>query len=211
MKKMLRIVLLLTMVFLLLSETGDSVFAADKLTEGEYTYTIKNGEARILRCDSDDAKITTPATLGGLSVTSIASYAFQYCENLTMLTISEGVTSLEKETFSDCIKLEKILFPASLTEIIYDDLNVDCPALKYIYMNADNQMFSASNGILYNKDKTKLLWYPCGKTETTFEIPKNLSQKQKELLMEFDKETGGSYKRSKTFFEKLKDFLDIDK
>ncbi len=42
------------------------------------------------------------------------------------------------------------------------------------------------------------------------EIPKNLSQKQKELLMEFDKETGGSYKRSKTFFEKLKDFLDIE-
>lgn len=43
------------------------------------------------------------------------------------------------------------------------------------------------------------------------EIPKNLSQKQKELLMEFDKEGGGSYKRSKTFFEKLKDFLDIEK
>lgn len=40
------------------------------------------------------------------------------------------------------------------------------------------------------------------------EIPKNLSQRQKDLLIQFDQETGGSYKRSKTFFEKLKDFLD---
>lgn len=40
------------------------------------------------------------------------------------------------------------------------------------------------------------------------EIPKNLSQKQKELLIQFDQESGGSYKRSKSFFEKLKDFLD---
>lgn len=40
------------------------------------------------------------------------------------------------------------------------------------------------------------------------EIPKNLSQRQKELLRQFDQEDGGSYKRSKNFFEKLKDFLE---
>ena len=41
------------------------------------------------------------------------------------------------------------------------------------------------------------------------EVPKNLNQKQKDLLIAFDKEVGGgSYKKSKTFFEKLKDALD---
>jgi molecular chaperone DnaJ len=43
------------------------------------------------------------------------------------------------------------------------------------------------------------------------EIPRNLTKKQRELLEEFEELSGdGNYKEKKSFFDKLKEKLDID-
>ncbi len=39
------------------------------------------------------------------------------------------------------------------------------------------------------------------------EIPKNLTERQKELLREFESTGGGSYERGKNFSEKIKDII----
>ena len=47
--------------------------------------------------------------------------------------------------------------------------------------------------------------------QVTVEIPRNLTKKQRELLEEFEELSGdGNYKEKKSFFEKLKEKLDID-
>ncbi|MGN0467340.1 MAG: leucine-rich repeat domain-containing protein [Acutalibacteraceae bacterium] len=40
----------------------------------------------------------------------------------------------------------------------------NCPVLESINVNEDNPYFTSVDGVLYNKDKTELLFYPNGKT-----------------------------------------------
>ena len=73
------------------------------------------------------------------TVTSIGERAFGDCSGLTSVTIPNSVTSIGSSAFSSC---------SSLTEI-----NVD----------AANPKYSSESGILYSKDKTKLITCPRGK------------------------------------------------
>ena len=44
-------------------------------------------------------------------------------------------------------------------------------------MSDKNSKFSSSNGVLYNKNKIKLIQYPVGKTDASFAIPKTVTAK----------------------------------
>ncbi len=74
------------------------------------------------------------------NMTSIESYAFEDCRNLTRIELPEGVTSIGDGAFRGC---------SSLTEIMADKNNP-------VYMSID--------GILYNKNQKKLICCPEGKT-----------------------------------------------
>ena len=47
----------------------------------------------------------------------------------------------------------------------------DCDSLTSINVEKNNKYFSSQDGILFNKDKSKLLCYPCGKKEELYIIP----------------------------------------
>jgi len=51
------------------------------------------------------------------SVTSIGSYAFEFCTSLTSITIPDSVTSIGKTAFSSCKSLTDITIPNSVTSI----------------------------------------------------------------------------------------------
>ena len=53
----------------------------------------------------------------GESVTSIGEWAFDYCENLTSVTLPESVTSIGKCAFVSCKSLTSITIPSSVTSI----------------------------------------------------------------------------------------------
>lgn len=52
---------------------------------------------------------------------------------------------------------------------------LQCDNLQNIIVDSSNESFSSEDGILYNKDKSKLLLYPSGKTNTTYNIPNTVS------------------------------------
>ena len=87
----------------------------------------------------------------GYNVTSIGSYAFYGCDNLTNITISNSVTSIGEGVFSGCKSLKSI--------------NVDANSVKYC----------SKNGILYNIDETEIVIFPQGKTDTNFTIPDSVT------------------------------------
>ena len=106
------------------------------------------------------------------SVTSIGIYAFMNCTNLANITIPSSVTSIEFGAFFHCVSLENIIIPSSVTKI--DLAFYDCASLTDINVNASNEAYASVNGVLYNKDKTKLLCYPAGKT-ASFAIPSSVT------------------------------------
>ena len=58
------------------------------------------------------ASITIPD-----GVTKISNYAFQYCYSLASITIPDSVTSINSATFSNCYSLASITIPDSVTSI----------------------------------------------------------------------------------------------
>jgi hypothetical protein len=73
-------------------------------------------------------------------VTTIGEDAFHNCESLKSVTIGIGVTKIDKNAFNGCVKLT--------------DISV----------NMNNPYYSSEDGVLFNKDKTKLVLFPYGKT-----------------------------------------------
>ena len=61
-----------------------------------------------------DAKDTITSVVIEPGVTSVGSFAFYYCRNMTQATLPEGVTIIERYAFYDCDKLTQITLPDTL-------------------------------------------------------------------------------------------------
>ena len=108
------------------------------------------------------------------SVTSIGGSAFYYCKSLTSITIPDSVTSIGDSAFYYCKSLTSITIPDSVTSIGKCAF-CDCTSLAAINVSSDNQYYTSVDGILFNKDQTKLIQYPYGKTATVYTIPDSVT------------------------------------
>ena len=108
-------------------------------------FCIKDNELVNMRPTYAIGEITIPD-----SVTSISDYAFNDCTSLTSVTIPDSVTSIDDWTFSSC---------TSLTSI---------------EVSGNNKNYSSADGVLFNKDKSELITYPAGKTDSEYVIPNSV-------------------------------------
>lgn len=107
-------------------------------------------------------------------VTSIGNSAFEKCDNLKKVEIQEGVTSIGNDAFYDCKNIANIEIPKDVTSIDHRAFRC-CKALRGINVDERNQNYSSENGVLFNKDKTKLILYPENKIETEYIIPDSVT------------------------------------
>jgi hypothetical protein len=114
----------------------------------------------------------TSVTIPG-SVTNIGDSAFSGCSGLTSVTIADGVTSIGYRAFNECSGLTSVTIPSSVTSI-QEYVFLNCGGLTSINVNGDNKNYSSEEGILYNKNKFVLLYYPSGKNETSITIPRSV-------------------------------------
>ena len=85
------------------------------------------------------------------SVISIDDDAFDSCINLKSVTIPNSVTSIDSGAFSNCISLTSI------------------------EVSGNNKNYSSTDGVLFNKDKSELITYPAGKTDSEYAIPNSVT------------------------------------
>lgn len=107
---------------------------------------------------SNLTSITIPSGL-----TSIGEMAFFNCSALTSVTIPNGVISIGNFAFGSCTGLKSITIPSSVTSI-ENNIFQDCTRLTNITVDSSNPSFCSESGVLFNKDKTTLIYYPRGKT-----------------------------------------------
>lgn len=114
------------------------------------------------------------------SVTNLNMYAFRGCSSLTELVLNEGLETIEMGALSST-GLTEITIPSTVTNIDISNQTVIMgtpfggESLASINVKEGNITFSSDNGVLYNKEKTSLLCYPCGKEETQFIVPSSVS------------------------------------
>ena len=92
------------------------------------------------------------------------------CKSLKSVNIGENITKLGKELFKNCTSLEEVYIPYTVKSIdtgIFDN----CTSLCGIYIDSNNPSYTDLNGILVNKEKTKLILYPAGRTSKTYTVP----------------------------------------
>lgn len=91
---------------------------AQAATQGNYTYTVSNGEATITDCKTTaSGALALPSTLGGSPVTAIGASAFEGCTKVTEITIPDSVTSIGGKAFYGCTKLTKVTIPDTVVTI----------------------------------------------------------------------------------------------
>ncbi|MDO4193020.1 MAG: leucine-rich repeat protein, partial [Erysipelotrichaceae bacterium] len=93
-------------------ETAD-LFAVS----GDYQYSVSNNTVTITKYIGTDEEVVIPSVIDGKNVTAIGDYAFAEDENITIVTVPNGVKSIGNYAFSSTDYLEKINLPDSLTSI----------------------------------------------------------------------------------------------
>ncbi len=116
-----------------------------------------------------DLGAATECTISN-TVTHIGRKAFNYCSSLTELTIPDSVVSIDDYAFSYCYNLTKAHIGSSVSsmgKVVFDG----CSDLTEITVDASNDYFTSADGVLYNKEMTELIQYPCGNQRSEFSIP----------------------------------------
>ena len=99
----------------------------------------------LIRCPRGKTSVEIPN-----SVTEIGDCAFYGCTGLTSIEISNNVTTIGESAFSGCTGL----------------MSID--------VDKDNPVYASVDGVLYNKDITKIICWPAGKPSV--EIPNSVTK-----------------------------------
>lgn len=100
------------------------------------------------------------------NLNSISRYSFAWCTDLKSVLIkrNKGI-SLGDNTFEGCTKLDDVTLFVENIGGLYTAFS-GCTSLERVKVNDDNEsLMSDEEGIVYSKDKTKLIFYPPGKKE----------------------------------------------
>ena len=158
----------------IVSESVADVASAE--TYGDFEYRVlDDGTVEITKYIGSAEKVEIPEKINGKSVTSIGNYAFEYCENITSVTIPDSVTSIGFRVFSNCTSLTSITIPNSVTSISGEAFE-NCTSLTAINVASENSNYVSVNGVLYNKDKTTIICYPAGKKDNNYKIPDSVTE-----------------------------------
>ncbi|MBO4428322.1 MAG: leucine-rich repeat domain-containing protein [Clostridia bacterium] len=133
----------------------------------------------------------------GSSLKLIDEFAFSDCTALTTLELPSGIEKIAYGAFRNCAKYKfdfsgltslseigeyafsecgnsvgkfTVSIPASVNTIGYAAF-YDCKNLTAISVDGANASFSSEDGILFNSDKTELIYYPMSKEGASYTVP----------------------------------------
>ena len=116
---------------------GAAIFLLNSLSVRGCNLYFAEETGTVLNCDGTVRWAYIPAEIDGVAVESIAPLAFSHCDKLTTVSI-----------------------PASVIDIGWGAFQ-DCSSLRGIWVDPNNPAYSSDeNGVLFNKDKTQLIFCP---------------------------------------------------
>lgn len=128
------------------------------------------------------------------NVTNISKWAFYNCASLQSIQLPDSLRTIGDSAFADCFSLKTLELPDSVTYIgdyvfsyagiqqiklprSLTSIGVDAfrnSILKYITVDEENTSFADVDGVLFNYEKTKLIYCPGGRGDT-YVIPEGVT------------------------------------
>ena len=138
---------------------------ASSYTVDGYTYDL--AEVTYNACESySNLKTVDLSRLSYLK--NINEYAFKGCSALTTIKLNSSTSlDIKKEAFANCTSLATLNLPSNVS-VFYASAVNGCSNLKTITVSTLNKHLCDVNGIVYSKDKTKLVRCPPGHNTTIF-------------------------------------------
>ena len=196
------ILLIIMSVIILLTNTNTYAAGTENVPESAYEYEeLDDGTVEITGFDdskiSYDTSLKIPSTLGGKTVTRIGRYAFYFLLEIDEVTIPDTVKVIDDYAFYYCANLKKVTFGNSVETIgnyafarTYVGENIVIPSsvksigssafiqtlVKNFSVESGNTAYISVDGILFSKDKTKIVICPQQKELTTYTIPNTVTE-----------------------------------
>lgn len=111
-----------------------------------------------------------PSEIEGIPVTTLGCQVFFDLKTDT-LSIPENITTIDTHAIENC-HLNKLILSKSI-ERIYDNFIYNSE-INEIIIPQENRNFTLINGIVFNKEITRMLHYPVTKSGDTFVIPSSV-------------------------------------
>ena len=196
-KRMIKNLMLVVVMVVLCVAVGVTASAE---TWGDYEYrVIDDVTVEITKYTGNEIEVEIPAEIDGKTVTVIGDHAFEpnrpnlvkvvipegvttigdsafsVCEKLISVEIPNSVVNIEERAFSHCHRLEKIYLPYSVQHIGNRAFE-GCFSMVEYCVDENNENYSADDcGVLFNKDKTILIQYPCSNSREVYNIPESVT------------------------------------
>ncbi len=126
-------------------------------------------EAKMSRLKGQTS-LVVPAEIKGRPVVALGNEAFWGCDELTEITLPDGLKVVGDEAFAHCSQLTELTLPASV-ESIGEGAFFNCVKLKNIDVSAENKNFRSVDGVLLSADGKTLVLYPRGKRGSQYVVP----------------------------------------
>lgn len=106
-------------------------------------------------------------------VVGIGGYAFYGC-SMESIMLPDSLEYIQDSAFKLCWQLEMIHIPSKVKSIDSGTVFYSCNNLKAIDVSPDNPGYASEDGILYNKEKTRLILCPGNKQGELLHLPESL-------------------------------------
>ena len=157
-KTILRSLSIFLAIFLILGAIPIGVSAAETTSDFEYSI-LDDGTIMLTRYIGNSSDVFLPEKIDGKIVTKVNAFCF-YNDNdynglndtVKSIFISKNIKEISDQ-YGEFYCLNRIIY------------------LESIEVDEENEFYSSDGGILFNKDKTKLIYYPCCKLGEEYTVP----------------------------------------
>ena len=143
-----------------------------------YSYRGRTGGIYIYQYDGYDSKINVPSFIDNQKVLSLQEAVFYNGYNdgkhITKITLPNTIVQIAFKVFKNLSNITSIKIPKNVSSI-GSEIFAGCDKLTSIEVDSSNKYFSSKNGILYDINKTTIIYYPPGK-KGNYTCLKNLTK-----------------------------------
>lgn len=137
------------------------------------SYVIPDDTETIMAYAFDQCKYIQEIRFSPKQECQIDDRSFNYCQSLETLELSGNITNVSLKGVFLC-NLKTLIIGARIEGWEEPEQLGDISTLESIQVEQGNPVYSSADGILFDKNRQKLLVYPSGKTGTQYTVPETI-------------------------------------